>query len=554
MAKIYPEIIKEFTTKTEEKVYDALKSQLDDSYTVFYSRTWRTPNINQDIECDFIITAPNKGILILEVKGGQWERKGGNWYRNQVLVQSSANPEIQCRKIKSSLISLLTKTKDKFYCCDYAVIFPDCNFNEDQSCADLPFIFGYNEMSHLNQIITSTMLNMMKNAQISNPVFNNEMVAHVQKTLMRDITPKLCEKLKFSEKLLNYESKEQLHLLRSIENISMATIKGSAGAGKTYMALEKVRMLAKKREIEKILLTCYNLELADWLHAQTSVIREKCDCDGFVRFFERKAKKHGLLIGYEYGSNEYYQQVKDCMLDIINIENLSYDAIIVDEGQQFNDDYWSCIDLMLENSSIKNRYIFYDNYQKLYKETKNNIPKEDESIKLTINIRNTPSIHKFSIELSPELQDVKCNEVVGEPVEYVIYGINPTLNSQLKKILNRLIINEGVSSKDIIILTGRTGQNGDFSKLIENTSSIGKYELVKEYTADGANQIRFTTIQKFRGLEKTVVILTDIHYHDIAELSYLGGSRARAKLIWLVPDKNTDPKVQQLKSLCENFN
>lgn len=551
MAKIFPEHIQNFTNETEEKVYKVIKSQLNDSFTVFYSRTWRSLGYNQDIECDFLIFSPQKGILILEVKGGHWERKNGNWYQNNFLVPTNEDPILQCRKIKHSLISLLKATKDYYYCIDYALVFPDCAFDHDITLNDLPFLSGYPGLSYFETFISDAMNNSVKNTPSYSPSFDTKIISHIKKTLMKDITPKLSEKLKISENQLHYETKSSLKLLNYIGNQTNFTINGCAGAGKTVMAIKIAKKLAKNNKVKNIFFTCYNLELANWLYEQTDSIKDKCICDGFLRFFEIKAKFHNFLVGYTPGTNEYFQQVKDKILDIIILENLKFDAIIVDEGQQFDKDWWSYIELMLENSSCSNRYIFYDNNQKLYKEKFNNIPGSKNVITLSPNVRNTLNIHKFSVKLTPELHEVKCNEIVGEPVEYLEYGNSPTLKSQLRNILNKLIINEGVSSKDIIILTGRIGANGDFTKFLMESNKVGSHFFVKEYdNSINASQIKYSTIQKFRGMEKTVVILTDIHYHDIAELSYLGASRARAKLIWLVPKSCSDEKVQQLKKIC----
>ena len=73
MANMYPKNIAEYLPEDSEKVvYYALKSQLPETFDVFYSVKWTTYEKGQCIqsEADFIVASPEYGFLCLEVKGG----------------------------------------------------------------------------------------------------------------------------------------------------------------------------------------------------------------------------------------------------------------------------------------------------------------------------------------------------------------------------------------------------------------------------------------------------------------------------------------------------
>ena len=73
MAIMYPTNLNEYMpTDSERDVYLALKNQLPDSFTVFYSVAWTTARKSQmeKSEADFVIVDPRYGYLCLEVKGG----------------------------------------------------------------------------------------------------------------------------------------------------------------------------------------------------------------------------------------------------------------------------------------------------------------------------------------------------------------------------------------------------------------------------------------------------------------------------------------------------
>ena len=108
-----------------------------------------------------------------------------------------------------------------------------------------------------------------------------------------------------------------------------------------------------------------------------------------------------------------------------------------------------------------------------------------------------------------------------------------------------------MSVKDIILLTGRVNINSDFKQLIEKNNTVGNY-LLTEDESEKLDCIRYTSIHKYRGLERKVVILTDIHNKDYAELNYLGASRAKVKLFLMLPQESLDKRTSLIKN-CKPF-
>src|SRR5437588_12691732 len=85
MAKMFPMAISETTESEAERIlYDEVRDRLDDSYVVFHSvplqgiDEYRQP---RDSDSDFVIAHPERGILVLEVKGGlvEWHPATGMW-------------------------------------------------------------------------------------------------------------------------------------------------------------------------------------------------------------------------------------------------------------------------------------------------------------------------------------------------------------------------------------------------------------------------------------------------------------------------------------------
>ena len=95
MAIMWPREMPSWVTDDERRsaeirVFNKLKDELCDAWTVYYSRPWWGINLSGgeiDGEADFIIAHPESGILFVEVKGGRisYEPESANWYSTDRL-------------------------------------------------------------------------------------------------------------------------------------------------------------------------------------------------------------------------------------------------------------------------------------------------------------------------------------------------------------------------------------------------------------------------------------------------------------------------------------
>jgi hypothetical protein len=246
--------------------------------------------------------------------------------------------------------------------------------------------------------------------------------------------------------------------------------------------------------------------------------------------------------------SEYYDELPLLMLEIIDSHNIKFDAIIVDEGQSFNTDWWVVIDQMLADRQKSYRYIFYDELQRIYDESNNEVPGEDEAINLDVNIRNTANIHHKAIKFLPKDSPLpKCNGVKGEIPWFSVYDDEGTMKYNLQKMLISLIRDGRVSAKDIVVLRGKKKT----SRFIDG-EKLGSFILTALENEENPAAVRFSTIQSFRGMERRVVILTefDDEVKNIEQLNYLGASRAKTMLAYLVSNKVAPQLLTSLQEGC----
>ena len=175
-------------------------------------------------------------------------------------------------------------------------------------------------------------------------------------------------------------------------NRRRAMIVGSAGSGKTLLAIEKARLLAE--DGSRILFTCFNRNLA-------SAIRERLNGTGV-----EGATFHELCyrLGRQAGADLPDELVADMPAAYVNeklpaalelaVSKLGpcYDGMIADEGQNFQDTWWLSLMDLLRNPARAAMYVFFDDRQDLYGRDRA-WPIDDVPFELSINCRSTLSIH-----------------------------------------------------------------------------------------------------------------------------------------------------------------
>ncbi|MCG2795459.1 MAG: NERD domain-containing protein, partial [Actinomycetia bacterium] len=77
MARIYPEVDTGITVRSERLFYRWLRDGLDDSCTVFHGIELLTLEPSDTLkigEADFLVIHKDRGLLVIEVKGGEVRR------------------------------------------------------------------------------------------------------------------------------------------------------------------------------------------------------------------------------------------------------------------------------------------------------------------------------------------------------------------------------------------------------------------------------------------------------------------------------------------------
>lgn len=554
MVKVYPEALpnrvrSEPKRSAEVRLYDELHQQLPAGWAVFYSvawlgRTWEngTP---QDGEADFIVAHPKHGVLVIEVKGGsisydgerrQWisTDRDSNDHDIDPFEQAKRNKYTLLQKIKS-----LPRWSYEWITLGHAVAFPHSSVSHISLPpeASTEIIIDENDLSRLAERIPAILAYW--NGQERQPFQSGAaLIADLEKLLAPTVSlpNPLSLEVKDEEREILRLTEEQFRLLDFLSRTRRAAMSGCAGSGKTTLAVEKAKRLA--REGFRTLLTCYNESLA--LHLREVIgKRDHLTVCTFKQLCSQMARDAQLRLPLSQRIEVDQQHLsEDDFADVLinaveQRPDLAYDAIIVDEGQDFPDTWWLALEVSLSAKQNSIFYIFYDDNQRVYPH-RGSIPADLQRFPLAENVRNTRTIHRALVTYYQGEEPSLPRGPVGRSIEIQHCETEAELGKLLSQQCQKLIDAERLAASDIVVLTPRALERSALPRL----KLVGNYKLVA-HSSSKPREILYATIQNFKGLERRVVIVAELDEELLATeatrdaLCYVAFSRPRNYLILL---------------------
>ena len=556
----------------EARVFGWLKDMTWGDATVLYSLPLKEHIRNSFGEIDFVVIC-DEGILCIEVKGGAIERLNGQWgYTNRLgnTTWKAQGPYIQVQGNMKSLRQYLEnhfKADDPILNCRVAccVITPDCviktdedteiitkiTFNAGMSKDDLPKVFQrsfkyWTEEKHYG----------------GTGGLNNKSKERLVTFLRGDFkfVPSLSIILDQSEEQLLSITDEQYQIVERMGVNDRMLIEGGAGTGKTILATEQCRRAAIMGK--KVLYLCFNHAIASYIKEKLSLEQAASGVDVYTF--------HEILMRYcneknigerdsEYFTCELPEKFLENVANTLNDEK-KYDQIVIDEGQDLmNMNAYLCINEIFKGGWDKGKWsIYYDPHQNLFVENDEfqeiweTLKKSSFILPLTVNCRNTRQIAEgnYAVTLIHKGTNPRAE---GEKIAYKTYKSKDDERKQLFDLI-RWLKSGGISKKDIVILSYYRMNNPESCLYgADIPDDIGKIKPDVLSNFDKCKDIRYYTIQAFKGLEARVVILIDIDSFSEQKkryLNYVGMSRAKTYLAMFYESSLYEERQERLlKSL-----
>jgi hypothetical protein len=316
----------------------------------------------------------------------------------------------------------------------------------------------------------------------------------------------LAELIESARRDVRRLTREQVRVLEFLGDRHRVLIQGCAGTGKTMLALKKARDLALTGR--SVLLLCYNKPLGQWLERVTAGLKGDITTANYHAFVERKLTEAGERLPSEESKGPRYWEhdLPQKFAALLATRPISYDAVIVDEGQDFIPAYWKTIEALVGSDGYF--FIFFDPEQNIYGPRELKFPIADEPYVMTLNCRNTMAVGKELVKRTRSGMQIPVDAPEGLPVERLRSTSDAESRAVLAKLLLQLLTG-GVLPDQIVVLGAHRMEN----TWLGADPTVGEFKLAFE-PRPGSGAIRYETYQRFKGCESDVVILLDVDDTD----------------------------------------
>ncbi len=316
-------------------------------------------------------------------------------------------------------------------------------------------------------------------------------------------------------------TQEQAVILGAIRLLSRVEVRGGAGSGKTWLALEQARRLQASGQ--RVALLCYSRGLAASLQRHVATFKRQ-QRPSYVGTFHGLGQQWGADAGSDDDSDYWESQLPEQMsvLAAALPPGQRFDAVVIDEAQDFADSWWTPLLFALKDQEAGGVFAFSDEGQRIFARY-GAPPVPLVPLVLDHNLRNTRQIANAFHPLTP----IKMRLVGEDGPDVRFVPVAPadalaTADDELDRLLE-----QGWRPQDVALLT-----TGSRHPVQTDLQSRGQDHYWDSYWE--ADQVFYGHVLGFKGLERRAVVLAvneTAGRERARERLYVGLSRARDQLV-----------------------
>lgn len=526
-----------FVTVSEQEVWRRLQRQLGDDCVLLAN--YRLSDRHKDHEADLVALMPGSGIVVVEVKGSHvWVEPDGRWMIARQDGDAQIRPIDQARDATYALRHYVeadprwTSTRVRW---SHHVVLARTSLADDFATPGCPRwqISGKSDLGEVGARIWDTTSLYRTDAR---PPTRQD-VELIREILVgrslppRDLVAIAEDRAAFADRL----TMEQAELLRVTRLLNRVEIRGGAGSGKTVLAIRQASDLASGRatgERQRVAVVCYSYGLAH--HLRKSLLAgSTAKRPAFVGTFEDLAREWGIEITGSRDDSDFWEAELPGLMAARAAELLPenrFDAVIVDEAQDFADDWWTPLVDALRDESVGGIFAYTDERQRVFARF-GRPPLAMVPLVLDHNLRNTRQIAEGFLPLAPTSMVLRGGD--GPQVEFVAVNIEDAIEAADDQV--ERLLDEGWEPKDIALLT--MGARHPVQK--ERQEALGFAAYWDEFWSN--EDVFYGHVLGFKGMERRAVVLCvneDGTRDRSRERLYVGLSRATDRLVVVA-----DPQV-----------
>lgn len=509
--KIHEERRRDPLLRAEVRFFELLEAQLPAGWTVFYDIGWLGRRSNsgnlRDGQMDFILAHAVNGVLVIELKGGviSFDGTAQQWHSTDSfgVRHNIRNPFQQAKDGKYNLRERLADLLDLRLLdvqLHHAVAFPGTDRPQEpittEAVPDL--IIGRGDLTTLYSRIEEILAFARGSGSFEH---GKEIVDGLVRLLARstNLPNPLRSQIDDEHAEIQTLTNTQIELFRRLQRTRRLSIGGGAGSGKTYVAVQRARDLA--RQGFETLLVCCSEPLALFLK---SLVGQEPRLS--VMSASELACRYVPDLDREDPNPDESFPIR-LLAAIGDLPRPPFDAILVDEGQDFSSDWFDALEGCVIGGENSIFYVFHDTNNQVIRPNAGKIPSSLLKFDLEENLRNAQTICRSMQRFYSGTVRIAPRGPEGRAVELHQYTSFAELERQLAKVLTGLLMVENLLAREIVVLTPRASVAE--SALLEMGFPHG-IRLVTNPDEVRARSVLLATVADFKGLERPVVLVAEL--------------------------------------------
>lgn len=511
-----------FANGAEREVWNLLVGGLGEADLL--GANIRVTHEGHDREIDLVVGLAGLGVVAIEVKGGSVWRVPGGWRMRRGGKEVPVDPVKQARNGKFALRAYLAgdaRWGRRRVRWAHAVVLPHTAVDPDFATPDCPreAIFGRDDLDDLagglRRLLTRSALEI-------EPPTEDDLV-DLREVLGGRMPPQadLVAEAQRRDADADLRTEQQALVLDAIRMLDRVEVRGGAGSGKTWLALEQARRLTAQGQ--RVALVCYSRGLAAYLNRWVAALPNHRQRAAYVGTFHGLGERWGATLPGTDDDSEAWEVRLPAEMEALADDlpdGQRFDAVVVDEAQDFSDSWWPAMlgALRTEESGV---YAFTDEGQRVFARFgRPTIPLLP--LMLDVNLRNTKQIGETFGDLAPFRMKLRGGD--GPAVRFVEC---PSVDAVARAddVVEELLAQW--RPRDVALLT--TGHRHPEQAALQEEGQDAYWDTFWD-----DDLVFYGHVLGFKGLERRVVVLA-LNEHEPGERSrerlYVGLSRARDQLV-----------------------
>lgn len=514
-----------FRSHAEKSVWQTLRRQLRDDDVLLHGL--RFSGDDGEWEVDLVVGLPDLGFATIEVKGGYVSRSDGQWWQSTPEGRRPVDLEHQYVRAKHMVRRYLEPRWS------YGrprivpmVALPSTPMGADDPSPGLPrsWVLDRDDLRDAARRIEDLLVSDLPDQPRARP--SREAVDAAVDVLagrgdpQRDVAGQSAVREEHVDRL----TEEQYGVLTVARDIDAYRLTGGPGSGKTWLAIEQARRWAA--DGRRTAFVCYSRGLATWVRRRVATWPKRARSRVWVGTFHALGPHWGAEIPPDAGQDpEYWESELPRLMTALAAElptDERFDAIVVDEAQDFADTWWPALLAARADTGCR-LAVFGDEAQRVF--DRSGSPDVDlVPLTLTENLRNSAPIGRAFAPLMDEPQrllggDAGAVEVVACHTEDAVGAADDAAVG---------LLDAGWAPAQVAVLTTWHRHPVQVER-VQGSGSSGYWETFWD-----DDDLFYSTVASFKGLERPAVVLAVDGFRDpgvARETLCAGMSRARDLLV-----------------------